>query len=93
VADAWFLRGLKAMVAPKPADFMNHPEWRRIDADRMSPYQNAGQAGIGQPFIFATADDEAHLQAGSLEASRDGQDEVRVFRPARHCSGVLGGAA
>lgn len=22
VADAWFLRGLKAMVAPKPADFL-----------------------------------------------------------------------
>ena len=31
VADAWFLRGLKAMVAPKPADFMNYPEWRRIE--------------------------------------------------------------
>jgi hypothetical protein len=23
VADAWFLRGLKAMVGPKPADFLN----------------------------------------------------------------------
>jgi AcrR family transcriptional regulator len=31
VADAWFLRGLKAMVAPKPADFMDKPEWRRIE--------------------------------------------------------------
>ena len=31
VADAWFRRGLKAMVAPKPADFMKQPEWRRIE--------------------------------------------------------------
>ena len=31
VADAWFLRGLKAMVGPKPADFLNNPEWRRIE--------------------------------------------------------------
>jgi AcrR family transcriptional regulator len=31
VADAWFLRGLKAMVAPKPADFMREPAWRRIE--------------------------------------------------------------
>jgi AcrR family transcriptional regulator len=31
VADAWFLRGLKAMVAPKPADFLDHPEWKRIE--------------------------------------------------------------
>jgi AcrR family transcriptional regulator len=31
VADAWFLRGLKAMVGPKPADFLDSPEWRRIE--------------------------------------------------------------
>ena len=31
VADAWFLRGLKAMVGPKPADFLDNPEWRRIE--------------------------------------------------------------
>ena len=31
VADAWFRRGLKAMVAPKPADFIKQPEWRRIE--------------------------------------------------------------
>ena len=31
VADAWFLRGLKAMVGPKPGDFMDYPEWRRIE--------------------------------------------------------------
>jgi len=31
VADAWFLRGLKAMVGPKPADFMQQPAWRRIE--------------------------------------------------------------
>jgi AcrR family transcriptional regulator len=31
VADAWFQRGLKAMVAPKPADFMDNPEWRRTE--------------------------------------------------------------
>ena len=31
VADAWFLRGLKAMVGPKPADFMDQPEWRRVE--------------------------------------------------------------
>ena len=31
VADAWFLRGLEAMVGPKPADFLDHPEWRRIE--------------------------------------------------------------
>ena len=29
VADAWFQRALKAMVAPKPANFMDNPEWRR----------------------------------------------------------------
>ncbi len=31
VADAWFLRGLRAMVGPKPPDFLNQPEWRRIE--------------------------------------------------------------
>lgn len=31
VADAWFLRGLKAMVGPKPDDFLASPEWRRIE--------------------------------------------------------------
>jgi AcrR family transcriptional regulator len=31
VADAWFQRGLKAMVAPKPANFMDNPEWRRTE--------------------------------------------------------------
>jgi len=31
VADAWFLRGLKAMVGPKPPDFLSQPEWRRIE--------------------------------------------------------------
>jgi AcrR family transcriptional regulator len=31
VADAWFQRGLKAMVAPKPGDFLDHPEWRRVE--------------------------------------------------------------
>jgi AcrR family transcriptional regulator len=31
VADAWFLRGLKAMVGPKPPDFLQQPEWRRIE--------------------------------------------------------------
>ena len=31
VADAWFLRGLKAMVGPTPADFMQQPAWRRIE--------------------------------------------------------------
>lgn len=31
VADAWFMRGLKAMVAPKPVDFLDNPEWRRIE--------------------------------------------------------------
>jgi hypothetical protein len=31
VADAWFLRGLKAMVGAKPADFMEQPEWRRVE--------------------------------------------------------------
>lgn len=31
VADAWFLRGLKAMVGPKPADFLDQPEWRRVE--------------------------------------------------------------
>ncbi len=45
VADAWFLRGLKAMVAPKPADFMRHPAWRRIEIcllawfDALAPHQ------------------------------------------------------
>jgi AcrR family transcriptional regulator len=31
VADAWFLRGLRAMVGPKPPDFLEQPEWRRIE--------------------------------------------------------------
>ena len=31
VADAWFRRGLNAMAAPKPADFLKQPEWRRIE--------------------------------------------------------------
>jgi hypothetical protein len=31
VADAWFLRGLKAMVGPKPADFRDQPAWRRVE--------------------------------------------------------------
>ena len=31
VADAWFLRGLKAMVAPKPANLLQQPAWRRIE--------------------------------------------------------------
>ncbi len=45
VADAWFLRGLKAMVAPKPADFMRYPAWRRIEIcllawfDALAPHQ------------------------------------------------------
>ncbi len=45
VADAWFLRGLKAMVAPKPADFIHQPAWRRIEIcllawfDAMAPHQ------------------------------------------------------
>ena len=45
VADAWFLRGLKAMVAPKSADFARHPAWRRIEIcllawfDALAPHQ------------------------------------------------------
>ena len=45
VADAWFLRGLKAMVAPKPADFLRQPAWRRIEIcllawfDALAPHQ------------------------------------------------------
>ena len=31
VADAWFLRGLKAMIGTKPADFLDYPDWRRIE--------------------------------------------------------------
>jgi AcrR family transcriptional regulator len=31
VADAWFLRALKAMVGPKPADFRQQPAWRRLE--------------------------------------------------------------
>ena len=31
VADAWFRRALKAMVAPKPPDFLKQPEWRRVE--------------------------------------------------------------
>ena len=31
VADAWFLRGLKAMVGPKPPRFLEQPEWQRIE--------------------------------------------------------------
>jgi AcrR family transcriptional regulator len=45
VADAWFLRGLKAMVAPKPADFLQQPASRRIEIcllawfDALAPHQ------------------------------------------------------
>ena len=45
VADAWFRRGLKAMVALKPADFPQQPEWRRIEIcllawfDALAPHQ------------------------------------------------------
>src|SRR5215207_9704358 len=45
VADAWFVRGLKAMVAPKPPDFIREPEWRRIEIcllawfDALAPHQ------------------------------------------------------
>ena len=31
VADAWFMRALKAMVGPKPPDFLELAEWRRIE--------------------------------------------------------------
>src|SRR5215210_6451616 len=31
VADAWFRRGLKAMMAPKSADFAGQPAWRRLE--------------------------------------------------------------
>ena len=45
VADASFLRGLKAMVAPKPAEFIRHPAWQRIETcllawfDALAPHQ------------------------------------------------------
>ena len=45
VADPWFLRGLKAMVAPKPADFIQQPARRRIETcllawfDALAPHQ------------------------------------------------------
>jgi AcrR family transcriptional regulator len=31
IADAWFLRGLKAMVGPKATDFLAQPAWRRVE--------------------------------------------------------------
>ena len=31
VADAWFMRALKAMVGQKPPNFLELPEWRRIE--------------------------------------------------------------
>jgi AcrR family transcriptional regulator len=31
VADAWFARALSAMVGPKPAGFLDEPEWRRTE--------------------------------------------------------------
>ena len=31
VADAWFMRALKAMVGQKPPEFLELPEWRRIE--------------------------------------------------------------
>jgi AcrR family transcriptional regulator len=45
IADAWFLRALRAMVAPKPADFLQQPEWWRIEIcllawfDALAPHQ------------------------------------------------------
>ena len=45
VADAWFLRGLKAMVAPKPADFLQQPEWRRIEICLLAWFDALAPAG------------------------------------------------
>ena len=45
VADAWFQRGLVAMIAPKPAGFLEEPPWRRIEIcllawfGALSPYR------------------------------------------------------
>src|SRR3954447_25160736 len=53
VADAWFLRGLKAMVAPKPADFLQQPAWRCIEIcllawfDALAPHQRVTATGDG----------------------------------------------
>ena len=63
VADAWFLRGLKAMLGPKPADFMDQPEWRRVEIcmlawfDKLSEHRAGERSGSerqASPFASAS---------------------------------------
>src|SRR5918998_2250682 len=65
VADAWFMRGLKAMVGTKPADFLDYPEWRRIELclvawfDKVSEHRRVsaqmlrGKLHLSHPYHWA----------------------------------------
>ena len=53
VADAWFGRALAAMVGPKPAGFLDEPEWRRIEIallqwfDALAPHRRVSAQMLG----------------------------------------------
>jgi AcrR family transcriptional regulator len=53
VADAWFRRALAAMVGPKPAGFLDEPEWRRIEIailqwfDAIAPHRRISAQMLG----------------------------------------------
>jgi AcrR family transcriptional regulator len=53
VADAWFGRALAAMVGPKPAGFLDEPEWRRIEIailqwfDTLAPHRRVSAQMLG----------------------------------------------
>jgi len=65
VADAWFMRALKAMVAQKPPDFLELPEWHRIELcfnawlDALAPHRRmTAQMLRGKPMeVRETRDD------------------------------------
>jgi ubiquinone biosynthesis protein COQ9 len=53
VADAWFMRALKAMVSQKPPEFLELPEWRRIELcllawfDALAPHRRVTAQMLG----------------------------------------------
>jgi AcrR family transcriptional regulator len=80
VADAWFLRGLRAMVGPKPPDFLEQPEWRRIELcilawfDTLAAHQRVsvqmlrGKLHLSHPHHAAGSIEEARIKIRGLES-------------------------
>ncbi len=90
VADAWFLRGLKAMVGPKPADFLDYPEWRRIEIcilawfDTLSEHGGSALRCWGQAAPIASASlgaDGVQSLAHHSLAARSGAATGRIWHP------------